>query len=475
MTAFILLLALGLRLFALNQSLWLDEAVQVWASRHFSFRGLWWHYMPGDFNPPLYHTLIWFWLKLVPVREWLLRFPSLFFALANIFILGKITFELKWPRRRAWLVMLFLALSPLHIYYAQEARMYMLACLGVSLSFWFALRLMNNISWRNAILLGLSFLFMGFSHFLTLFTLPIFFIFLLPEARRHNRKTIFILPFLILGAGYLLYSPLLWRQLVTGWQWQRQFPVWKQTVGSFSLKAGLLLLVKFIIGRISLSPRWLYGLTAVVLIIIYWLIPLAIFVNRLLVKKATLGEKFIAALVIFPPLIGLILSHWLAVFSYFRFLYVLPFWYLLVVGSLGKLGKLGQLGIMGLLGINVICSGIYLFNPRFQRENWRGLVGWLRENNQKPLVIILNQIAKSLDYYGAGHLKICHLGSEADLARCRLGQKLFLVSYGLPIFDPGDKIRKELRHLGYRLKQGKSFRKVGVEKWERKAIHTISR
>ena len=60
----ILLLALILRLISLNQSLWLDEGIQWWAVTTFPLKHLITEYIRGDFNPPLFHTILYFWVKL---------------------------------------------------------------------------------------------------------------------------------------------------------------------------------------------------------------------------------------------------------------------------------------------------------------------------------------------------------------------------------------------------------------------------
>ena len=44
---------------------------------------------------------------------------------------------------------------------------------------------------------------------------------------------------------------------------------------------------------------------------------------------------------------------------------------------------------------------------------------------------------------------------------------IYLISYGLPIFDPTDKIRNTLEEKGYEMKKGESFNKVGIEVWRK--------
>ncbi len=438
----ILLLGLILRLISINQSFWLDEAVQVWASSSFSVQDLLTKYMPGDFNPPLYHLLLHFWIKLFGTSEIGTRSLSLVLATGSVWLIWKIGRMIDNSKLGATSALL-LATSPLHIYYSQENRMYMLACFTVLLSFWRFLTYLKKTNRQNGFFLGFGLFIMGFSHFLTLFTLPIFLIILIK-----NKKPLW--PFLILLLGYLVYSPLFLKQFETGLGLKSEFPVWSQTVGSFSLKSAALLPVKFIIGRISINNKIIYGLLSMVLVGFYWGLAIKSFFSK---KRHLL----ISLLLFMPPALGFLISFWIPVFSYFRFLYVLPFFYLVIA----KVEREGLIAL--LLLINLICSGVYLFNPEFHRENWRGMVDWLyRENKSQAPVLILNQVAKPFEYYDQGKSNLVFVLPFKE----RASSKIFLVSYGLPIFDPKDKIRSSLEKLGYKIVEGESFRGVGVERWQ---------
>ena len=130
----LLLLAFALRVCQLSaQSLWYDEGVS-WYMTRMSLPALtvW---TANDIQPPLYYYLLWLWVRLAGTSEYALRFPSAFF--------GVLTVPLLWITARrwlgypaAWLAALLLTLSPLHVYYAQEARMYtLLTFLGLLSSY----------------------------------------------------------------------------------------------------------------------------------------------------------------------------------------------------------------------------------------------------------------------------------------------------------------------------------------------------
>jgi 4-amino-4-deoxy-L-arabinose transferase-like glycosyltransferase len=136
-----LLLAFALRVYGLPaQSLWYDEGVSWYMTRMpLPALTVW---TANDIQPPLYYYLLWPWVRLAGTSEFALRFPSVFF--------GTLTVPLLWVmarrllgKRAAWLSVLLLTLSPLHVYYAQEARMYtLLTFLGLMSSF-LLLRMLN--------------------------------------------------------------------------------------------------------------------------------------------------------------------------------------------------------------------------------------------------------------------------------------------------------------------------------------------
>jgi mannosyltransferase len=136
------LLAFALRVYQLPaQSLWYDEGVSWYMTRMpLPALTVW---TANDIQPPLYYYLLWLWVRLAGTSEFALRFPSVVF--------GALTVPLLWVaarrllgRRAAWLSILLVTLSPLHVYYAQEARMYtLLTFLGLLSSLLLLLHLLN--------------------------------------------------------------------------------------------------------------------------------------------------------------------------------------------------------------------------------------------------------------------------------------------------------------------------------------------
>jgi len=129
----ITLLALGLRLHNLNaQSLWYDEGFSVYLA----------HMSPAeivsrtaaDIQPPLYYLMLHGWIQLFGDDEPVVRGLSALFGVLAVPLIYGVAWQLLHRRLAALLAALLLAVSPLHIWYSQETRMYTLLILLCLLS-----------------------------------------------------------------------------------------------------------------------------------------------------------------------------------------------------------------------------------------------------------------------------------------------------------------------------------------------------
>lgn len=113
------LLAFALRIYRIDyQSLWYDEGFSVWlAGKDLAT------ITTGDFNPPLYVYLLHFWTQLAGTSEFAARFLSLFFSALIIPLGFRVGSEL-FDRPTGLVAAFLLTIAPLHLWYAQEVRMY---------------------------------------------------------------------------------------------------------------------------------------------------------------------------------------------------------------------------------------------------------------------------------------------------------------------------------------------------------------
>jgi uncharacterized membrane protein len=134
----------GVLRFALlgDKTLWLDEAFSLWMARH-PLPDLMMWLVRIDHHPPLYYTLLHLWTNWWGDSPAALRSLS---ALAST--LALLPFALAARRlaggQVATVAALLLALSPFHLRYAQETRMYGVLTLAVALLLWAVTHLLTG-------------------------------------------------------------------------------------------------------------------------------------------------------------------------------------------------------------------------------------------------------------------------------------------------------------------------------------------
>lgn len=470
---FTFILALGLRLVSLDQSLWLDEAINVRAATNYTPLYLITNYSLGDFHPPIFHLILHYWILIWDSSEVWVRLPSLIFGLVTIYylyglsrkLLGKEAMTLYGKKLDYALIPPFLlATSGLHVYYSQEARMYSFAAMATMMSIYYAYQFTTDkdiwspakylkhlksqtqkLKTKNSIMLIISLWLLLMSDYVAYFVLPVIGI-LAP------------IPLLIalLLAGWWL--PLFWLQLNQGLGTATDYPLWGQVVGGLSLKNILLIPIKFMIGRINIQPQWLYGLSMAVMGILT-LIPISLGLKSMWASRRELRKITIISWLIIPFVIGIGLATQVSLLSYFRFLFVLPAFYLFIAVGLKKLPlKLSQVVLTLIILMNLTSTAVYLTQPQFQREDWRGFSAWVDAQETKALTVFPN-LAQA-DPYLYYQTQVPAVESLAQLED--LPESIYLVRYVQEIFDPEDKLRVEIEQLGYVKVEQLYFNKVLV-------------
>ncbi len=191
----ILALATLLRLLNLNQSLWFDE---LW-STHVKLGNI---FLLGyqvlyDPHPPFYYIFIFFWIKLFGDSELSIRIPPLIFGILAIFLTYLLALRFA-GKKEAILASLLLCLSPVHIWYSDEARPYSATLFLLLLSIFSYYKLKGskeNSFWYFAYFVAV--LFAVFSHYYMVVYLGIFTIMCFFKMDRMKRK-VTILNILIL-------------------------------------------------------------------------------------------------------------------------------------------------------------------------------------------------------------------------------------------------------------------------------------
>ena len=132
-----------LRFYRLGEkSIWLDEAFSVWIARHTLWEGWRW-LIDIDQHPPLYYSLLHFWIALFGELQGTVRVLSALVSTITlpVFYGGA---RLLLDRPTAAIAVGILAVSPFHVQFAQETRMYALLTFEVACVLYFLARLLTN-------------------------------------------------------------------------------------------------------------------------------------------------------------------------------------------------------------------------------------------------------------------------------------------------------------------------------------------
>ncbi len=454
----ILILALVLRLINLNQSLWLDEAVQAVTAK--ASLGSIFQEITGDFHPPLFHFLLHYWVKIFGVSEISLRMPSVLFgvgAVYLIYLLGQTLGSKKWGLTSA----LLLATAPFHIYYSQEARMYSAVTFFTLGSMYFFLKILKSEKspGREGAAYFLFTLLALYTDYFAFLILPVQAIFLI--LKKKYRFFIFYLLFFIF---YLPWLPMLGTQLSVGRSATQILPGWGKLVNLSLIKALPLTLVKFSLGRITFFDKRIYFLISLSLAGVY----------GTLILKGIRKSLPITFWLSFPILIAWLASWFIPNYQPFRLLLCLPAFYLLLVFGLQSLKRpLRIFALVLIVFINLASLAVYFRDPYFSREDWRGLVSFAKEQKSAALVMPSSTSLWPIQYYDpAGRLKILvgkeGLGEVSKISDLGKEKNIYYVRYLAEIFDPSGLILKKILSGGYTKEREISFNQISVWEFVRK-------
>jgi len=163
----IVILGLILRFFDLSRKpLWLDEATTNSLTTQPNIMAVI-TAASNDHHAPLHFVTIWL-VKFIGSTEFLLRLPSAIAGTLTIIAIFFIAKEL-YDGRAGLIAAALLAVSPVHLYYSQDARMYGMAVLFVAIAVWMFLRASRTGDLRDWLFFGGACTLAFYTHFYTAF------------------------------------------------------------------------------------------------------------------------------------------------------------------------------------------------------------------------------------------------------------------------------------------------------------------
>ncbi|MCA9918317.1 MAG: glycosyltransferase family 39 protein [Anaerolineales bacterium] len=205
----IILLAFGLRLFGLaQQSLWWDE-LKTWERATLPLQEMFTSIIGIRDQVPFYYLLMRFWTNIGPESP-ILRLFSVFWGTISVALIYKIGRRLDGVST-GLLAAFLLAISPFHIWYSQEVRMYALLPALLLLVHIFLLCLIQQNRWQLWLGYGLAMTAALYTHYFAFLIVLVHYIFFVLHMRQIRRQTIaWFATMLVVG---LAFAP--WAYLVT--------------------------------------------------------------------------------------------------------------------------------------------------------------------------------------------------------------------------------------------------------------------
>jgi mannosyltransferase len=364
-------LALVLRLFHLGAwSFWHDEALTVLLARKPVTDLI--AITAADVHPPLYFLLVKVFI-LFGQSEFIVRLPSALCsvgAVAVLYLIGRDLFNEQVGLVSA----LIMTISPLQLFYAQEARMYTQLLLLTGFSSWALIHALprNNNRWWGLFILGAT-----LASYTAYFSFPVFLamgLYVLLTDRRPERIFRFGLSMLVVAGLYLPWLGIFFSQTRSVLD-----SYWIETPHLLTLLTSL---SGFFVG-VSLPAFWVAVSLALTLFIIF-----AILNN---VRHALAqGSKDSRALIwllfwLFVPLLGTYLISLVRPIFQLRTIITasLPL-YLLVGWGLTRVPhkRLNFWLFLPTLAVMIISMFNFYFDPTYAKPPWREVAAYIRTHAQ---------------------------------------------------------------------------------------------
>lgn len=441
-TVCILLLAYGLRVMGLtSESLWIDEGYSLALASHNVrdiVRGT-----AADQHPPLYYLLLHLWLS-VSQSVFCLRYLSVLIGVVGVATSALIGRELL-GRIGGLAATLLLACSPMHIWYSQEARMYILLALLTTLSAYMMWRWMRGLG--GWIWYGLSTLLALYTHYFAAFLLLFENILALTWGMKQRQGRLLSRWVGTQVMLVILFAPWLPVALYQGRFHQMG---WIHPPTAEAVRDTLILMMLGDSGLHLGETLRLIGLGLMVLAVIWT-------ICRSHQRGQMHSYGFLVLWFVFPFSAIIAVSRVYPIFQHKQFLMLLVPLLLVVAGALLELPRVPQWVFVSLLVLLVIGSLGALYGSN-TKHGWREAAEYIEKHYQRGDVLYLNPAAGMLalrlylhqplpyDGYPPGY-NVVHGGwdgerltaSTAERVMVALSAKygrVWLVEFGPNFWDP---------------------------------------
>lgn len=457
---FILGLGVVLRLINLDQSLWLDEATQVILSQD-SLSNIFYNH-GADFHPPLSYILMHFWIFLGTSESWL-RLLSVIFGVLTIWFCYKLASGIFNPKI-GLLSALLLAISPYHIYYSQEVRMYSEMTFFAVCSMYFFYRYIKENKLINSFVYIFATTALIYTHYDGVFLIAVQMMYILFFKR--NLVSTFFKNIFLIFLLYLPWLPYFLIQLRSGLNIDQYLPGWREVLTVSTYKALPLIFFKFSFGRIDFENQLIYMSIAILVLLVF---GFAFFIGIRSIKN--LDSKLILFWFFVPIVLVILVSLKVPINQPFRILYVIPAYYILLALGISQTKRLTKLLAFLLIVLSLAGLSLYYLNPRYWREDWRSAVKFTEDNTSDNSLVIFAWPSSFPPYQWYSQKNntegiVPSFPAKYEDVRNKVAihedkNEIFFFQYLQALSDPDKNIQKSLTDLGFIHKDTYNFNGVG--------------
>jgi mannosyltransferase len=383
-----------------RQSFWLDETVTHRLIEK-SFPAMLGAVAHGESTPPLYYVVAWFWSRIFGSGELALRSLSAFAGTAMVPVAFAVGKELV-SRRTGLLVAALAAVSPLLVWYSQEARTYALLALLSALSLLFFARALERPSaaslgwWAATSALALL------AHYFAVFLVA-------PEALllllRHRQRATYVATGTVGGVGFLLLPLAVYQAKYGSSSWIRSVDLRlrvEETLGQLlvpshpSIWAGA--------GVPEGAPRW----WPLGILLLATGSAAGVWLNRGRARLGVLTTLFLGIAAVIAPIVVSLAAKVLVSGrgDVLLFRNAIGAWLVLTVAlasgfSAPRAGRLGAAAGVVLVGLSIAVLIVNGVTPRFQRDDWR-LLARATAGPDRAIVLSPSWEVEALESYAPG-------------------------------------------------------------------------
>ncbi len=405
----LIIVGLSLRLYNLDEeSVWLDEACTVDTAKH-SLPEILLRNLEGS-HLPLYHTLMYGWIRLFGTSEFSIRFPSVIFGILAMLMLFRVG-RLLFGERVALIATLFMTVLHYQISFSQNARMYTLfTFLALCSAYFFLLALQQNRrkwwSWYLA-----STILLLYTHFYAGLFVSFQAVYFLLRIRHH--KSLWKQWVLSQAVLFLFFLPI--------------FFLPKYLEGRVLYTLPTLRVIEDALTAMSFIPAPRFqDLTILLGEKTLW-INIAFVLSMFLVAKAVwhlyrgrqIHSLLFSLLWLLIPIFGALGIHYF-IFHYFFDRYLMPITaplYLLMAVGINSIKRASVKIILSVLIAFLIVSSINHYYTSDHHEQWRELVRHIEEHitPQELVVVTYAQSSPPFDYYWTKNNTVIRASNSTDI------------------------------------------------------------